>query len=158
MGILGKVTRELAEERGPDVAHSIRVPADWLEDGRNIVVSLPRRLACADCEGGGCDRCGRSGAVVLRENDEPAEQLQVRLATGPQEAVQLLRIPESGGPALSSDQSRGCLMLRVESGELSRGVQLASIERDSAPGFKIAWRIWLTLPILLLLMWWLMRP
>ncbi len=40
----------------------IEVPIDWLTDGASLLVSCPRRLRCARCEGGGCDDCQRSGA------------------------------------------------------------------------------------------------
>ena len=152
MTVLGKVTRELPEDRGPDVIHRICVPPDWLERGERIVVKLPRLLSCARCEGGGCDRCERRGAVTLRESDEPAE-LSVRLAAGPQ--AQLLRLPDQGGKGAAEAQPRGCLMLQVESGEMSEGVRR---EADSTPQLAAGFRRgpWLgavAALVILLLLW-----
>lgn len=158
MATLAKVTQALAESRGPDVAYRIFVPSDWLEAGVRLDVTLPRRLACAHCEGGGCDRCARSGAVVLRQSDEEPELVEVALAAGRPETAQLLRIPDHGGPGAGPALPRGCLMLRVEAGELSAGVGRADAEDDSQAGLPTSIWIWLALPVALVLMWWLIAP
>ena len=75
--------------------------------------------ACAACGGGGCDTCGRSGAITLRQRDEPAEMVEVTLpARGgddlPDSRGITLRIPELGGlPELGSELPRGVLLLTV---------------------------------------------
>ena len=57
--------------------------------GEVVELELPRNLACAACGGGGCDTCGRSGAITLR-------------------------IPELGGlPEPGSELPRGVLLLTV---------------------------------------------
>ena len=54
--VLGRVIgRELDGPRGPDVAHRVRVPQDWIDEAAVIEVELPRHLHCAVCEGGGCE-------------------------------------------------------------------------------------------------------
>ncbi|WP_437587125.1 hypothetical protein [Sorangium sp. So ce1000] len=41
---------------------AIAVPAAWARDGADIEIAVPARVACARCDGGGCDSCARSGA------------------------------------------------------------------------------------------------
>ncbi|AUX25289.1 hypothetical protein SOCEGT47_058330 [Sorangium cellulosum] len=41
---------------------SLAVPAAWARDGAGIEISVPARICCARCDGGGCDSCDRSGA------------------------------------------------------------------------------------------------
>ncbi|MEY2929263.1 MAG: hypothetical protein RL033_12 [Pseudomonadota bacterium] len=62
MVALARVTTDLAEARGPDVACSIEVPVAWFEAGATLQIQLPRLIQCARCEGGGCDACSRRGA------------------------------------------------------------------------------------------------
>lgn len=57
---------------GPRVRVRIGVPRAWGEVGATVIVEAPRRVACARCDGGGCDGCGRSGVVRLAE--EPASR------------------------------------------------------------------------------------
>ena len=46
--------------------------------GETVEIVVPARLACARCEGGGCDSCGRSGAIRL-ELDEDDRKTQFGL-------------------------------------------------------------------------------
>jgi hypothetical protein len=41
----------------------VDVPASWLAEGAVLRITAPPRLACARCDGGGCDACARSGAL-----------------------------------------------------------------------------------------------
>jgi hypothetical protein len=118
--VLGKVTTGAHPvQRGPDVTHRVRVPRPWLERGEPIELELPRNLACAACRGGGCDTCGRSGAVTMRGRNEPPEIVQVTLPEwsspeGEPTSSVTLRIPEQGGlPAEGSRLPRGLLLLTV---------------------------------------------
>jgi hypothetical protein len=101
------------------VLHRVKVLRDWLSRGEVIELELPRNLACAACGGGGCDRCGRSGAITLRKRDEPAEVVEVTLPVRsnddlPDSRGITLRIPEQGGlPEHGSDLPRGLLLLTV---------------------------------------------
>jgi hypothetical protein len=129
--VLGRVIgRELDGPRGPDVAHRVRVPQDWIDEAAVIEVELPRHLHCAVCEGGGCDLCDRSGALTLRDRGEPAEIVEVTLPQRDQERRKqeadpgsastpvsrsfVIRIPELGGlPPEGSELPRGHLLLTV---------------------------------------------
>src|SRR5256885_1157700 len=75
--VLGRVVASQDRPRGPDVQMSVGVPAEFIRDGATLQIELPRNLACAACEGGGCDACGRAGAVSLRGRADPAETVEV---------------------------------------------------------------------------------
>ena len=137
--VLARVTtRTLDVPRGPDVVHRIRVPRAWLEAGAVVEFELPRNLACAACEGGGCDICERAGAITLRGRAELPELLRVTLPARPRESNGevrgvVIRIPEQGGlpPEHGEVLPRGLLLLRVELAEapdpgVSRVVPTAS--------------------------------
>lgn len=117
--VLGRVLGpSLDAPRGPDVMHRVRVPSAWLEQGEAIELTMPRHGSCAECEGGGCDRCSRSGAIMLRGKDDPVEVVSVtlpRLDTGAAANGVCLRIPGRGGSEV--DRPRGLLLLRVAPGE-----------------------------------------
>ena len=100
--------------------HRVRVRREWLVVGEVIELELPRNLSCATCGGGGCDACGRSGAITLRKRDEPAEIVEVTLPARPSDDEVpdsrgiTLRIPEQGGlPEPGSNLPRGLLLLTV---------------------------------------------
>ncbi len=101
----------LAGARGPDGIHEIVVPGDWLDERLRVDVTLPRLLRCAACQGGGCDRCERQGAVTSRERGAPVEVVNVQLPPTPA----TVRVPRHGG--LLSGQPRGHLLLQVRTGE-----------------------------------------
>lgn len=119
--VLARVTSRTVEgPRGPDVLHRVRVRREWLAVGEVIELELPRNLSCAACGGGGCDACGRSGAITLRKRNEPAEIVEVTLPARPTDDEVpdsrgiTLRIPEQGGlPEPGSDLPRGLLLLTV---------------------------------------------
>jgi len=118
--VLARVTSRAVEgPRGPDVLHRVKVRREWLTVGEVVELELPRNLACAACGGGGCDRCGRSGAITLRKRDEPAEVVEVTLPARksddlPDSRGVTLRIPEQGGlPEPGSELPRGVLLLTV---------------------------------------------
>jgi hypothetical protein len=118
--VLARVkSRAVEGPRGPDVLHRVKVRREWLAVGEVVELELPRNLACAACGGGGCDTCGRSGAITLRQRDEPAEVVEVTLPARsadelPDSRGITLRIPEQGGlPPLDSELPRGVLLLTV---------------------------------------------
>lgn len=98
----------------------IVVPDDWF--GRDVLVTLPRNLRCAACDGGGCDGCERSGAISLRERaDEPTEiQVSLPVRDDARPGV-CLRIPEQGGVPHDPELGRGHLLLTVKSGDAPSG-------------------------------------
>lgn len=77
---LGRVLdpEELDRAVGPRGRLVVQVPGAWLAEGDAVEIVVPARVACARCEGGGCDECGRSGALRLPE-EEPARTLQLTL-------------------------------------------------------------------------------
>lgn len=137
---LGKVTGAIDVPRGADVMHRLHIAAEWLDEGALIEFELPRNLKCAACEGGGCDKCERSGAISLRGRKDLAEIVQVTLpkraesnleSTASGRAI-VIRIPERGGFAEDPALPRGILLLSVvPSGSPDPGV--ARIERPVMP-------------------------
>lgn len=124
---LARVTQDLDEARGPDVAYSIEVPARWLELGATVQLQLPRLLSCARCQGGGCDICERRGAFEQLASGIPSELALTlpRQAASPCSAV-CLRLPASGARAAAdSELPAGHLLLTV-------------LPRDPTPGWAPA--------------------
>jgi len=133
--VLGRITGAGVGPRGPDVQMNLVVPEDWILDGATLEIELPRNLACANCGGGGCDLCERSGAVSLRGRSDPVETVEVTLQSGtvsddvPSSRTRriVLRIPERGGhpPKIEgSEIPRGNLLLSVRAGPAPpRGVK-----------------------------------
>jgi hypothetical protein len=134
------------------VVHRIGVKRSWLERGEVIELTLPRNLSCAACNGGGCDRCSRSGAISLRGRREPAEVLTVPLPKRrsdelEREPVVVLRVPDQGGfPEPGSSLSRGLLLLSIVAASKSdsgvtrvRGgmASLAPAKRRSLPDLGV---------------------
>jgi hypothetical protein len=136
------------------VLHRVKVKRAWLVVGEVVEVELPRNLACAACGGGGCDACGRSGAITLRKRSEPAEVVEVTLPSRGEDEVPdsrglTLRIPELGGlPEEGSDLPRGLLLLTVlpsaesdPSVKLLRGVPskrpASIVDSDERPSFRV---------------------
>lgn len=88
---------------GPRARLRVDVPAAWLAEGADLVVTAPARLACARCDGGGCDACERSGA--LRAPSDAGDRL-VRATVSPSSAQRTiaLRIPHPFGQAHGIEQ------------------------------------------------------
>jgi hypothetical protein len=57
---------------------TVELPREWLAAGDTVDIVIPARVACARCEGGGCDRCNRSGALRV-PGDEAARTLRLAL-------------------------------------------------------------------------------
>lgn len=171
--VLGRVINVDADApRGPDALHRVRVPRRWFDERFTIELELPRNLGCAACEGGGCDRCDRSGAVSVRGRAEPPELVTVTLTSNEGGGPVLVRIPEQGGLApAGSSLPRGHLYLRIEPSDaahpsssvgLSRKVSEAPIEKvpSAAPlaaprRFPTAWAVAALLALAISLLAWL---
>jgi len=124
--VLARVTQDGDRPRGPDVELAVRVPTEWLLQGATLEIELPRNLACALCSGGGCDTCGRAGAVSLRGRKDDPQVVEVTLPSQRQDASDsparnlVLRIPEQGGlPLENAELPRGNLLLRFQAAELA---------------------------------------
>jgi hypothetical protein len=90
MAKLGRVTdpNSLDASEGSRAALRIVVPEGWLRDGAELEVTAPKKLSCDRCDGGGCDGCGRSGALLAP--DEPDDRrLSLHLPGGHAEGLQL---------------------------------------------------------------------
>jgi hypothetical protein len=147
--------------RGPDIVHRVRVPRTWLEQGKMIELTMPRNGACAQCEGGGCDRCERSGAVTLRGKHDPVERVSVTLPRLDVEAARsgvCLRIPERGGSGTAGP--RGLLLLRIATGtEVDPGVRLVETPPpvyEAEPSRRRLIAASVALAIVLTLVFWLL--
>jgi hypothetical protein len=66
--------------------------------GEAIAIVVPSRLVCARCEGGGCDSCGRSGAIRL-ELSEAERTTHVVLPSDTREAVRVRLVRPLGESA-----------------------------------------------------------
>jgi hypothetical protein len=158
--------------------HRVRIRREWLATGGVIELELPRNLACAACGGGGCDICGRSGAISLRKRDELPEIVEVTLpvrpvSEEPESRGVTLRIPEQGGlPPPGSELPRGLLLLTVvpsdeadpnvalvpTSSEREEGASSDSVPRvpSEAKSGREIWRVVLVVAValwILLLIW-----
>lgn len=91
MSTLGRVLdpEELDDAEGPRGKLAVDVPQEWMAAGDAIEIVIPRRVACARCDGGGCDECSRSGALRI-EGDDDARTVRLSLPEEPA-AVRLVR-------------------------------------------------------------------
>jgi hypothetical protein len=103
--------RALDDAAGGRARLAIVVPASWLDDGAELELTLPARLACARCDGGGCDGCARSGALRTPEG-EVDRTLRTNVPPGSARGV-ALRIPHPFGP----DHEVAQLLVEVRAGE-----------------------------------------
>jgi hypothetical protein len=115
---------------GPRARLRVEVPAAWLAEGADLVVTSPARLSCARCDGGGCDACARSGA--LHAPDTAADRI-LRASIPPSDRALGLRIPRPFG----ADHAIVQLLLEVAPG-ISPSTCVVRIERpavhaDEAP-------------------------
>ena len=81
-----------AQPRG---RHAIVIPAEWV--GAEILISVPTRVVCARCDGGGCDGCRRRGGHRI-DGDAEARSIRVRLPRV-MEGVVVLRLSRPFGHA-----------------------------------------------------------
>ena len=86
-------------ETGPRGRLIVDVLDAWLVAGTVLEIVLPARLACARCEGGGCDACGRSGAIRI-DRGEHDRTVRVTLS----ESARGLRLVRPLGPDAGLDQ------------------------------------------------------
>lgn len=119
MSALGKLLdREaLDADEGPRARARITVPAGWADGASIVEIALPRALACARCDGGGCDGCGRSGAL-RGPASEAARVVRVRLPKGLGAGV-TVRLAEPFGRGSAIAQ----LWLEVRPGEAAPSVR-----------------------------------
>lgn len=150
--VLGKVVHAPTPGQGRDVVHQFCAPQSWLRRGNVLLVTLPRLLRCAACEGGGCDHCERRGALELRGREAVGEVVRVELSQDV-DSRHVIRIPERGARAPGSE-ARGCLLLRVAVGPAAPGVELETAS-SAAHGTRPVW-LWGVIAVLLAVAsgWW----
>lgn len=114
---LGRVLDPRALDEGTGARGRVRfeVPAAWLDAGCRIEILLPRRLPCARCDSGGCDACGKSGALRAPD-DEAQRRLAITLPDDCGDAV-ALRLVDPFGTGLIEQ-----LILEIRVGVASPGV------------------------------------
>jgi hypothetical protein len=162
VAILARVTNDLDEPRGPDVLHTVEVPAEWLGEGASVELDVPRLLPCARCEGGGCDLCGRRGAFEAAGSSELVITLPRQAGSAPS-AVRL-RLPAAGArDASDPNLPPGHLLLTVIPRDAAFGWAPApTLRKLDAPqsGGQANWadaRMWAIAFVLVsLLSWWLL--
>lgn len=98
MGALGRVTDPDALDTCARARAIVRVDvlAAWLSAGADLEITVPARLACARCEGGGCDGCARSG-VVRAPTDAGARVVRAHVPARFDGATIALRLPDPFG-------------------------------------------------------------
>ncbi len=104
----------LASATGPTGRASIRVPAAWLAHGDTIEFVVPARLSCARCEGGGCDRCDRSGGLRL-DGDETARRVRLVLPKRTDPSTFVVRMVRPLGDEVALEQ----LVVEIGTGEVA---------------------------------------
>ena len=115
MSELGRVTDPRALDASTGTCGRVRVviPEGWARAGAAIEVVLPPKVECGVCRGGGCDRCGCSGAHRLPAG-EAERTLELSLPPLAGDAV-LLRVPHPFGAAAELE----LLNVEVAKGEIA---------------------------------------
>jgi hypothetical protein len=155
---LGRVADPAAldEEDGAIGALELSVPPGWA--GGRARVRVPRAVTCQRCEGGGCDSCGRGGALRTPE-DEADRALTVQLPSDLSRAV-AVRVPRP-----FADVAIAQLIVTFTPGPAGERVELVSPARIAA-GTDLAARraaasSWIVLvagaAAALAIAWWLAR-
>jgi len=100
---------------------AIEVPAAWA--GAEIDVAIPSRVACARCDGGGCDGCARRGGHRI-DGDQGARTIRVRLPETLESSV-VIRLVRPLGPIAEGGSGVEQLWLEARLGAgASAGVTL----------------------------------
>ncbi len=127
---------------GPCARARIELPLRWLSTGAAFTFVSPAVLTCSRCDGGGCDRCNRSGGLRA-PLDAAARVIRACVPAAAPEAGVAIRIPDPFGPECPIRQ----LVLEVLPGEHpSEGVVRIDEDDDAlcavgldAPGPSRSW-------------------
>ncbi len=82
----------------------LAVPEGWAATSVTLAIEAPRLLSCERCQGGGCDRCGKSGALRAPAA-AAARRLELTLPAGVKEGT-LVRIPWPFGDEREAEGER----------------------------------------------------
>jgi hypothetical protein len=109
---------QFSRPRGPDAFLRVTVPEAWIQRPCVLEITLPRVLACANCQGGGCDACSRQGGVPTRARKAEAERIVVQIPAFSGQGI-TIRLPEKGGlpDRKQTELPRGILMLALVIGD-----------------------------------------
>lgn len=131
---LGRVVdpEALAVEGGARGRMRIDLPSAWLAEPCAIEVTVPPRLVCARCDGGGCDGCHRSGAVRAPQ-DSAARTVRVSLPRA--ESAVALRIADPFGPEGGIAQ----LLLEIRAGAVPSPGVTRHLTTPARPRGVLAW-------------------
>ena len=99
MTTLGSVLERDDHADGPRGRLTVDLPEAWLDGGSALEIIVPTRLACARCEGGGCDACGKSGAIRI-SGGEDVRRVRITLS----QSARGLRLTRPLGPDAGLDQ------------------------------------------------------
>lgn len=147
MSELGRVTDPRALDASTGSCGRVRVviPEGWAREGAAIEVVLPAKVECGVCRGGGCDRCGRSGAHRLPAGEaERTLELSLPPLTG--DAI-LLRVPRPFGATaelelLNVEVTKGetasscCRLMRADAGRSH-----AAVEPQASVALRWVWLV-----------------
>jgi hypothetical protein len=126
---------QMIDREGLDASNGARgrlrlaIPASWAREGGEIEITVPSRVTCARCDGGGCGGCERSGAH--RTPSEPARRtLRLRLPERLGSVVTVRVVRPFGDDAGALDQ----LLVELSAGaDLSPGVVRIAPPQAAAP-------------------------
>ncbi len=152
---LAKVTAELAGDRGPDVRSRITVPASWLSQGGQLLVTRPRRVTCEKCGGGGCATCDNRGGFGFGDELQ-SEPVTVCISPHDASSVFTVRLPHLG-VRRETDAAAGHWLLDVHPAPaFSPGVSPVSTPTWKSARFsQLKWKILLMLLVLTAFWGWL---
>lgn len=101
----------------PRARAKVTVPEGWADGASSVEIVLPRVLVCARCDGGGCDGCGRSGAL-RGPSEEATRVVRVALPKGLGNGVCVRLVEPFGGGSVIAQ-----LWLEVFPGDAERSVR-----------------------------------
>ncbi len=132
----------------------VEAPATWAGD--EVMVEVATRLCCAACDGGGCDRCGRSGAI--RVGDAP-RRISVHLpeglgAAGHEEGV-AVRLFDPFGDASLGELVVEVVVATEASPALTRVAPPPRAATSSGPPAPWAWLVVVGISIAIVAVLWL---
>ncbi len=90
---------DMTGQAGPRGRLNLDVLDTWLEPATVLEIVVPARLACARCDGGGCDGCEKSGAIRVH-GGEQERILRITLS----ESARAIRLIEPLGQDAGLDQ------------------------------------------------------
>ena len=123
---------------GPRARLRVDVPESWLAEGAELSLTVPARLSCARCDGGGCDGCARSGALRAPEQAE-ARVVRAQVPRIAESAV-AIRITYPFGADHGIEQLLVELRAAAQPSTMVKRIEPPRTTRTSAPSPALARR------------------